>query len=258
MTAQIVQWGDPKTAWSESELTVVTSTWDYHESQADFLAWTRSVSEKTSLWNPSELIAWNSNKSYLLDLQHHGIPVPPTARIQKGARVDLSRLVHAHEWQRFVVKPSVGANSAHLWQGNGEFPAQAQAHLDQLLQTGDALVQPFIPSLAKEGELSVIMFDGEYSHAVQKIPARGDYRANPVMGARVEPAQPGQEALELAQAALAAAPHQPLYARVDIVTMPDDELAIMELELIEPLLYLSKAPGSETRFAAAIRRRLKQ
>jgi glutathione synthase/RimK-type ligase-like ATP-grasp enzyme len=114
------------------------------------------------------------------------------------------------------------------------------------------MIQPFLPSIPSEGEYALIFFNGAYSHTVVKRPKRGDFRVQPHLGGSTEPSDPPRGAVELAQSALAASPAKATYARVDIVRGRDGELLIMELELIEPALFLDVAPHGEDAFANAV------
>lgn len=243
-------------AWASADACLIKSTWDYHDDVAFFLAWTRRVAARMALWNGADVVAWNADKSYLRDLDDRGVAIPPTAFFARGARVDLAALVAERAWSSFVVKPAVGASSEGQWRGPRDRMPDAQRHLDALLEKGGALVQPFLESIVRQGETSIVLFDGAYSHAVRKVPKAGDHRANPVLGARIERVTPSDGDIKLAERALAAAKRPTLHARVDLVTLPDGRSAVMELELIEPLLFLAHADGAAERLARCIRARL--
>jgi glutathione synthase/RimK-type ligase-like ATP-grasp enzyme len=239
---------DEEAGWSEFDLCLVRSTWDYHEKYEGFLAWARHVEEVSSLQNPADLIAWNSEKTYLRELAEAGVPTVPTLWVDRGADVDLDGLLRGEGWGEAVVKPVVDLGARNLrrvraGEGTGALPS--------VLRRGAAMVQPFLPALEAEGELSLIYIDGKPTHAVRKRAAAGDFRVQSIWGGTAEPAEPGDAEVNLAELALAQLDQTPLYARVDIVTGPDGARLLIELELIEPNLYLTQHPPAAGALAEA-------
>ena len=222
--------------------------WGYHERYAEWLALLdRLDAEPVPCINPPRLLRWNSDKSYLAELDAKGIPTVHTIAV--GA-LDEHALREARDrfgCDRLVVKPPVSASAT------GTF----------LLGPGDAvptdvagrrmMVQPFIASIASEGEYSMMLFAGRFSHAILKRPKSGDFRVQPHLGGTERPCAPPVGAIELSQQALAAAPAEAVYARVDMVADDEGQLRIMELELIEPALWLQHAPDAGAAFASAVR-----
>jgi glutathione synthase/RimK-type ligase-like ATP-grasp enzyme len=180
----------------------------------------------------------------------------PTAWIEAGATADFADVLASRGWSgsETIVKPSIGLGSSNLLRVSPGDPDGAGArHLAELTASGTAMVQPFIPSLAAEGELSLVWCDGELSHVVRKRPPAGEFRVQPEFGAVTALDTATPEQLAIAERALAlVAADAPLYARVDLVAGPAGEVWLMELELVEPTLYLAPAPGSAERFAAAV------
>ncbi|HEU5252593.1 MAG TPA: hypothetical protein VFU16_04605 [Solirubrobacterales bacterium] len=243
-----VVWDGPGGAWEEVDLCLVRSTWDYHDKHEEFLAWTRQVERATALRNPADLIAWNSEKTYLRQLAAGGVRTVPTAWVARGAEVDLRSLLAREGWEEAVVKPVVDLGARNLRRVGAD---EAQAALAAVLARGDAMVQPFLPSLEAAGELSLVYVDGRFSHAVRKRPAPGDFRVQSIWGGSFEAATPDAAQIEVAERALAQLDEPPLYARVDLVDDLDGNPALIELELIEPNLYLSTDPGAASRLAEA-------
>ena len=236
-------WDDEDASWSGFDLCLVRSTWDYHEKHAGFLAWARRVEAQTRLRNPAELIAWNSEKTYLRELGQRGVPTVPTVWVGHGAETDVEAILAEQGWKETVIKPAVDLGANHLQRvraGAGE----AQAALETVLARGEAMVQPFLPSLEAEGETSLTYIDGAFSHAVRKRPAAGDFRVQSIWGGTASRTEPAAAQAEVAEAALGALAEPPLYARVDLVTGPDGGPCLIELELIEPNLYLSTHPAA--------------
>lgn len=246
-----VVWDRDEVDWSDFDLCLVRSTWDYHDKHPEFLAWARRVETGTALHNPADLIAWNSDKTYLRELAKAGVPTVPTLWVERGSSIDLEQALAKRSWVEAVVKPVVdlGAKNLHRTRAGAR---EAQQALEAVLSRHDAMVQPFLPSLESEGELSLIYLDGQFSHAVRKRPAAGDFRVQSIWGGTFDRTEPEAAQVEIAEAALAQLDETPLYARADLVTGPDSEPCLIELELIEPNLYLGTNQGSAVRLANAV------
>lgn len=246
-----VIWDAPEVAWESFDLCLVKSTWDYHEKHEEFLAWTRRVEAAGTLHNPAETIAWNSDKTYLRELGERGVQTVPTAWVDRASKTSLQEILAAEEWEQAVVKPVVdlGAKNLHRVRADDE---GCEAALATVLRHHEAMVQPFLPSLEAQGETSLIYIDGQLTHTVRKRPAAGDFRVQSIWGGTVEPAEPDAAQVDLAQQAIAALEKAPLYARVDLVAGPDGLPCLIELELIEPNLYLSTHPLAAKHLADAL------
>jgi glutathione synthase/RimK-type ligase-like ATP-grasp enzyme len=246
-----VVWDEAEPAWEDFDLCLVRSTWDYHEKHEQFLAWTQRVAAATQLHNPAELIAWNSNKTYLQELGSRGVPVVPTYWVDQRSQIDAAATLDALSWHEAVIKPAVDLGARNLRRVKVGAD-DVQAALEEVLARGKAMLQPFFPRLETEGELSLIYIDGAFSHAVRKRPAPGDFRVQSIWGGTVEPLVPTDEDLEVGQFTMSRLKEPPLYARVDLVTGgPYGMVHVIELELIEPNLYLSTNPGAAARLAEA-------
>lgn len=243
-------WDEDGIDWAGFDLCLVRSTWDYHEKYDRFLEWARRVGAVTRLRNPADLIAWNSDKRYLRALAEAGVPTVPTLWVERGSGLDLEGELAARGWREAVVKPVVDLGARNLRRvGAGEGAREA---LDRVLARQEAMVQPFLPSLEEQGELSLIYVAGRFSHAVRKRPAAGDFRVQSIWGGTISPAEPKTAQVELAELALAQLEEAPLYARIDIVGDRDGDPCLIELELIEPNLYLSTDSGAVERLADAV------
>jgi glutathione synthase/RimK-type ligase-like ATP-grasp enzyme len=225
-------------------MVVVRSTWDYHERLEAFLGWADYVGSVTALRNDAATIRWNSHKGYLLELAEHGVDIVPTRLVRAGDHAALGPGDH-------IVKPAV----SHSAERTIRFASQDD--LDTLTVTDDALIQPYLSAIETEGELSIVCIDGEASHVVRKVPADGDFRSQEEHGATVEVAALGDHHRSLVRAVLSTLDTAPLYARVDAVDT-DDGLRIMELELIEPTLWLRSHPAAADVLAASIAGQLAQ
>ncbi|HEV2727014.1 MAG TPA: hypothetical protein VGV34_01905 [Solirubrobacterales bacterium] len=248
--AASVAWDEEGIDWGGFDLCLVRSTRDYHEKHREFLAWTGEVAAKARLLNPAELIAWNSEKTYLRELAEQGVRTVPTVWIGREGGVELEEILASEGWAEAVIKPIVdlGAKNLHrVRAGSG----QGQQALEAVLARQEAMVQPFLPALEAEGELSLIYVDGELSHAVRKRPAAGDFRVQSIWGGTATAAEAEPRYVEVARRALAQLDEPPLYARVDLVTDLEGNPALIELELIEPNLYMETHPPAAAALAEA-------
>ena len=253
---QPVVWDDAAVAWGEFDACLVRSVWDYHFKHEGFLVWARRVGGILPLWNGPELLAWNSEKAYLRELEGRGIATIPTEWIGRGGEAQLSELLAARGWEEAVVKPTVDLGALNLRRVHGGGNGIDQIALEGLLVHHDVMVQPFLPAIEAEGETSLIYVGGELSHAVRKRPKRGDFRVQPSWGGSVDAVQPSATELEAAARALAALDTTPLYARVDLVAGDAGEPLLIELELIDPHLFLGERPETTAALADSVLARL--
>jgi glutathione synthase/RimK-type ligase-like ATP-grasp enzyme len=230
-------WDHPEADWARFDAVVVRSTWDYHLRLDEWVAWVDRVARVTRVLNAPEVLRANAVKTYLLDLERRGVPIVPTTLVGRGSTVRPAR--------RVVVKPVVSAGAHLTFVVNNPGVLEVQV---------DSLVQPYLPAVETEGELSFLFFGGAFSHAVLKRPAPGDFRVQEEHGGTFELLSPSREDLAVARRVMDAAP-ETLYARVDLVRL-DGALRLMELELVEPSLYLALDPDAPARFATALARAL--
>ena len=242
--ADYAVWSDPNVDWRAFDLVVIRSCWDYHLRLGEFLAWLDRLAERgVPVENERAVVRWNAHKSYLLDLERKGVRIPATLLLRQG-----SKAPHP-ETSRLVVKPAVSASAYETHLVND---ADAPAVLERLLAQGDVVVQEYVHEVASDGEWSLIYFDRVFSHAVRKAPKVGDFRVQEEHGGSSERGEPPASVLLVAERALAAVDEDLLYARVDVVERMSGPL-LMELELIEPSLFLRMDPAAASRFAAAVR-----
>jgi glutathione synthase/RimK-type ligase-like ATP-grasp enzyme len=253
--SQKVAWDDD-VDWAGFAAVIVRSTWDYTARRDEFVAWAHRIAATTALHNPADVIEWNTHKGYLIELEERGAPIVPTAWLGAGDRVPLADLLAARGWDRAVVKPAVGAGSEGLLLVEPHTVDLAQHHLDAMLARGDAMVQPFLASVTDPGELSVIVVDGEVTHAVRKRPAPGDIRIQVEFGGVYTREQPDADTVALARWVVESTGHDLLYARVDLLEGDDGTPQLAELEVTEPSLYLQHAPDAADRLADAIVQRI--
>jgi hypothetical protein len=255
LRADIVAWDDPTVSWSRFDAVLLRSTWDYTQRLPEFLAWCERVSGLTKLLNPLEVVRWNTDKHYLGELSKRGVPVIESHYFEIG---DDPASMPAFD--EFVVKPCVGAGSRGAKRFVAKERAQAIEHARELLATGySVLVQPYLAQVDEVGETALLFFDGRYSHAIRKAPLlrRGEAPTSALFAAeRIAARTPSEEERAVAKRVLAALPFERLtYARVDLLPSPAGP-QLLELELTEPSLFFTTAPGAADRFAEVLRARL--
>ena len=257
-----VVWSDPRVDWSGYDLVVVRSTWDYHLRRDEFVSWAYRVGDVTRVANSADVLAWNTDKTYLHTLQDAGLPVVPTQWLVPGGAVTLP------DQGEYVVKPAVsaGSNDTNRYVV-GDHDELAVAHVTSLLADGrTVMVQPYLAQVDTYGETALLFFGGRFSHAIRKGPlltpamgaVEGAYRPETITVR--EPTVVEHKAAEDVLDALAdispARRADLVYARVDLVPGQDGAPVVLELELAEPSMFLvhDGAAGGEAapRFAAAI------
>lgn len=247
--ADVVVWDDPAVDWTSYDVVIVRSCWDYLSRRDEFLAWAASVPH---LHNDVRTLAWNTDKTYLRQLEAAGVPIIET-------RWDVAPGDDIGDHAEWVVKPTVSAGSKDTarWATRDE----AWQHSASLVAAGrSSMTQPYIASVDDEGETALLYFSGTFSHAIRKGPllergegVRQDRDSRESITARTPtPAQLAIGSLAIAAASEAIGTDRPpLYARVDLVTAADGSPLLIELELTEPSLFLPHAGGAAERLVAA-------
>ncbi len=256
LSAEPVVWEDPHYQWSAARLAVIRSAWDYSFRREQFVAWAERAAASTELWNSARVVRWNTHKRYLCDLMERGVSVVPTTLLPAGSPEKLEEILDHRGWDDAILKAAVAQSGRYALFVPREGRRAGQAHLDRLLPHEDMLVQPYIPSVATVGELSLVFVEGECTHAVRKRAAPGDFRVHDDYGGTVELEPPSEAHLGVARAALAAVGEPVHYARVDLVEGPAGQPMIMEFELVEPELFFRNSSTAVERFVASIARQL--
>jgi glutathione synthase/RimK-type ligase-like ATP-grasp enzyme len=253
---ELIAWSDPDVDWSRFTHVLIKSTWDYFDYYPEFLAWLDKLEALgTSVLNPVGTLRWNSSKNYLLELKAKGYPCVAGQILPKGTATTLEALHDALEFETLVVKPLVSGgakNTLKITRGAGK---ELEDKIASLLQEEDFLVQPYIPEIVAVGEYSLIFFNGVFSHAVLKSPAVDDFRVQHYYGGTIQEITPDSKMLASAQALVASFAKDSLYARVDGVVI-DGVFHLMELELIEPYLFLGLSEKAIPNYKAALQKRL--
>lgn len=251
-----VDWSDPSIEWSKFRCAVFRSTWDYFDRIDEFKAWLRVVETQTRLCNSSQIVWWNLDKHYLADLERHGIPIVPSLFIEQGSLAPLSELLATTSWHEAVVKPCVSGAARHTYRVNRESIAAIGDIVQPLLESESFILQPFFLDVLEHGEDTLVLIGGRCTHAVRKLPRPGDFRVQDDHGGTTRPIVPDSAQIELASKAMAACAEicgqVPAYGRVDLVRDSQGNLAVIELELIEPELWLRNEPSAAKLLADAI------
>ncbi|GAA4444252.1 hypothetical protein GCM10023188_46000 [Pontibacter saemangeumensis] len=245
-------WDDPAVDWSRFEVIILKSPWDYFDKIDAFYAWLDKLEQlPVRVLNPVKTVRWNTDKRYLLDLQQEGVNVVPTVWLEKGSEFDAAQAFARLGAEKIIVKPAVSGGAKNTFALTPGEAAAKTAYLNELLQQESFLVQPFLEEIQTKGEWSFLFFNGIYSHAVLKAAKAGDFRVQHFFGGTVHTPEPPAGLLAAAQTI--ADRHAPgcLYARVDGVELAG-ELALMELELIEPFLFMAMSDGAFERYCEAL------
>jgi glutathione synthase/RimK-type ligase-like ATP-grasp enzyme len=254
---EAIPWQRPRVDWRAFDAVVIRSTWDYVADPEAFLDVLAQIEASgTQLFNSLDLVRWNIRKTYLRDLAARGVPVVPTIwreRLHPGQLPALLEEIGADE---MVIKPVVGANASGCFRLNaGNISSQADKLVNCYAKRA-FLAQPFIPAITTEGECSLFYFNGEHSHTILKTPKAADFRTQEEHGGDIQAVEGGGTLREAGDATIRAIGEAPLYARADFVRANEGPgYWLMELELVEPSLYLRTDSGAPERFARALHER---
>jgi glutathione synthase/RimK-type ligase-like ATP-grasp enzyme len=250
-------WSDPAVPWEDFDLVVANGVWDYIHHPGEFVEWVESVARRTHLVNSPATLRWNMDKRYLADLSADGVPTVPTTWLippTNGTDVDLPP-------GEFVVKPSISSGAHETARYRPEEHGVARAHIDRLLGAGKTvMLQPYQAAVDTLGETGLIFLGGRFSHAIAKSPLLrpgAGVQEDLYERQQIGPHEPSDTQLLTARSALATAERRTeatAYARVDLVPQADGAPAVLELELLEPALYMEHDPPAATRFAEVLHR----
>lgn len=250
--ANPVIWDDPKTDFFVYDCIIIRSCWDYHLNSDAFISWLTLLSKNDiKVFNPPKQILNNINKLYLQTLSEAGVNVVPTIWVTNPNATQIRQLMREHNWQSAVLKPTISASAFETY----AFDQNHNLEFVNDLKSSKFMLQPFLKEIKEVGEYSLIFFNKEFSHAVLKKPGAGDFRVQKELGGSVIPITISQATIDCAQNILSHLPDPILYARVDGI-LHNDEFQLIELELIEPELYLN-SPETITAFVNAIIQQVK-
>jgi len=245
-------WDDISFKWEETDFTLFRTTWNYFDRFAEFSVWLKRVSAKTNLINSSEIIRWNLDKHYLLDLKQKGINIPPTVFIEAGEKRSLDEIARETGWNDFIIKPAVSGAARHTYRFYKSVSDEIRKNYDKLILKESMMLQEFQHSILSLGEVAFMAFEGKFSHAVLKRAGVGDFRVQDDYGGTIENYTADLEEITFIEKVISACDITPVYARVDIIRDNFNALCVSELELIEPELWFRMNPSAVERFADAI------
>lgn len=254
-----VAWDDPDFDWSTTKFALFRAVWDYFDRIEEFQNWYKNTSKLTKFINPKSLIDWNIDKHYLKELHQKGIPISKTLFVESGEKTSLLQAFQKLKYQGvngddFVLKPCIAAGARHTYKIHISEADDYNPIFQRLILKEAMIVQEFQNNVVKHGELSLMLFNGEFTHSVLKMAKPGDFRVQDDFGGSVQHYQATEEEIEFAQKVIHATPQLPLYARVDMFRNNNDQLALAELEIFEPELWFRLHPQAAELMAYQLRK----
>lgn len=248
----VVAWRDASIDWDNYDAVYICTPWDYPQHKEQFIEVLQSIENSAAvLVNPLPLATWSLNKTYLRDLERRGADIVPSIWFDTIEQQQIAGWFDQLRADKLVIKPTVGANAQDAFVLINPVPQEMQLQLLATFRERPFFVQPFIENIMTEGEYSLFYFGGEYSHAIQKIPKSGDFRVQEEYGGDIRSVQPAEKLLAAGRQVLSLVEPQPVYMRADFVRDAADTFRLMELELVEPSLYLRTNSAAAQRFAVA-------
>lgn len=252
LSVQRLAWDNPDFDWSSTKAVLFRSTWDYFYRFTEFATWLSKVSKQTKLINSSATINWNIDKHYLLDLKAKGIHIAESYFIEQGSSTTLQELYDTLGLNETVLKPCVSGTARHTYKLTPENFLEHEAVLKELLVHEAMMLQPFQYDIVNKGEVSMVLFNGQFSHAVLKTAKPTEFRVQTDFGGQVTTYKPTPNEIAFAEHAVRCCPELPAYARVDIFNDNYGKIALAELELIEPELWFRLFPEAANTFAKSL------
>tara|TARA_B100001057_G_scaffold468613_1_gene527984 strand:- start:396 stop:1286 length:891 start_codon:yes stop_codon:yes gene_type:complete len=253
LTVNITYWNNPSYDWSKTRSLIFRTIWDYFERFDEFLLWLEEVRYKTQLINSYELVKWNIDKHYLKELSEKGIQIVPTYFAKKNSEITLAEIIESQQWKDVVIKPAISASAYKTFKILEETVNSNEKLFNDLLNQRDMLVQPYINTIEKLGEASLIVIDGKFTHAILKKAKPGDFRVQDDFGGTVHDYVPTKKEIGFAEMIIEKCKAKPLYGRVDIIWDSEKNAYLSELEIIEPELWLRNYPKSAESIAEAVK-----
>jgi glutathione synthase/RimK-type ligase-like ATP-grasp enzyme len=245
-------WNDPIFDWKTTRTVLFRSTWDYFDKFELFKKWFDETKNNCLMINSHESVEWNIDKHYLLDLQEQQIPIPKSEFIKKGSSVDLLLLMQEKNWNEIVVKPTISGAAKNTFRLKKEELSQFDPTWKNLINNEDFIVQEFQNNVITKGEVAMMVIGGKYTHAVLKMAKKGDFRVQDDFGGSIAIYSPSEKMVKLAEKCSRILSPIPPYARVDIIWDNSGDLAVSELELIEPELWFRLNPNAAQKLAEQI------
>jgi len=244
-------WDDPLVDWEKYDVALLKTPWDYHQKFDQFKLWLEKIeSLNVKLLNDYKIVRWNMDKHYLLEIAAAGFDIIPSIFLKQGWNEELKPLFEKLGSDKIIIKPCVSGGSRNTIILDKNTALADKRRVLNLVSEGDFIVQPLMPQI-REGEWSFIFFNGKYSHTIIKRPKTGDFRVQQIFGGTIEIASPDQHYIDHAELYVSRFAKDTLYTRVDGL-MVDANFILMEIELVEPFLYLSYHPDAVERYFQAL------
>lgn len=248
-------WSDPTFDWSTTKLALIRSTWDYFHRFDEFSKWLTEITQKTILVNSQQLVNWNIDKHYLLDLKQAGINIPPTQIIEAKTKTTLQDTFDQCGWPEAILKPCIAGTARHTYRINKDNLGEFEITFQELISNESMMLQEFQHYIQSKGELSLMVFNGTYTHAVLKQAKPGDFRVQDSFGGSARIYTPSPEAIAFAEHVMNQCPEVPMYGRVDVMLDNNNQKCVAEVEIIEPELWFRFNPQAADLLAESITRK---
>ena len=252
LKVDITYWDNPSYEWHQTKSVLFRTVWDYFERFDEFWEWLEQVKTKTRLINSYELIKWNIDKHYLKDMSSWGIETVPTYFADKGCNMKLHEIAKRNQWKDLVIKPAISASAFKTYKILANEIQANEKLFNSLVQERNMLVQPYFETITQLGEVSLMVFDGKFTHAILKKAQPGDFRVQDDYGGTVHNYIPTKAEINFAEKVFETCKTKPVYGRVDIVWDNDKNFYLSELEIIEPELWIRNYPKCAERIAVAV------
>ncbi|KQC29025.1 ATP-grasp domain-containing protein [Flagellimonas eckloniae] len=255
-------WDDPEFDWATTKYALFRATWDYFDRYDQFSTWFKKAATLTKFINSEKLLNWNIDKHYLRDLNENGVHIPRTLYIEPQTKTTLQKSfkkakeIHGFVATDYVLKPCIAGGARHTYKFHESEIEKYEATFQELIAHEAMMLQEFQENIVRQGELSMMVFNGQFSHAVLKIAKPGDFRVQDDFGGSVQRHDASLEEINFALQTVKAAPELPIYARVDIFRDNDGDLALAELEIFEPELWFRLYPEAANILASSIKKQL--
>ena len=245
-------WDNPEFNWAETKYVLIRTPWDYFNRYDEFEPWLKNACKVTKFINPIEIIYWNIDKHYMLDLEKAGINIPPTVFIEPGDKRSLKEITAGLTWDELILKPAISGGAWHTYRLNRSNLAEHEEVFAELIKDKSMLVQEYQKTILSEGEVSYMVIGGKFTHAILKKGKQDDFRVQESFGGTIHEYTPSEEEIEFAQNVVRVSKPGIIYARVDVMRDNNGKLTLGELEVFEPALWLRKYPPAADLLAQKI------
>lgn len=237
-------WDNPVFNWAETGYVILRTPWDYFSRYDEFAPWLEKAARLTRFINPVDIINWNIDKHYMLELQDAGINIPPTIFIEPGDQRTLAEITGELKWDEFILKPAISGGAWHTYRISKDEILQHEQIYKELIQERSMLIQEYQKSITTHGEVSYMVIGGKYTHAILKRGKGSDFRIQESFGGTIQDYIPSKEEIDFAQNVVKNSKPGILYARVDVMWDNNNILTLGELEVFEPALWLRRNPDA--------------